>query len=168
MALGAEVFPLLTLYSCRGLSTPSSASSRAQTASPLAAPARVPRGPAVRSALSASRGAVRSTYSAPGGGEQGKRAWPSCGVRRKGSPTAQSTEFCTSSSSESSSKVLQFPASSLPPLKPPADRCQLANRCQLLCELARLTLCLSVKLPSSFLIRTLICLGRGIYRMATF
>lgn len=171
MALGAEVFPLLTLYSCRGLSTLSSASSRAQTASPLLGPARIPRGPTARSALSASPGAVRSTYSALGGGEQGKRARlpaPSCGVPRKGSHAAQSAGFCTSSSSESSSKVLQFPASSLPPPKPPTDCCQLSDRCQLRCELARLTLCLSVKLPSSFLIRTLTCLGRGIYRMVTF
>ncbi|XDC63733.1 hypothetical protein R6Z07M_014915 [Ovis aries] len=81
--------------------------SRAQTASPLLGPARIPRGPTARSALSASPGAVRSTYSALGGGEQGKRARlpaPSCGVPRKGSHAAQSAGFCTSSSSESSSK----------------------------------------------------------------
>ncbi|XP_006079300.1 interleukin-15 isoform X1 [Bubalus bubalis] len=70
----------------------------------------LPRGSpaAPRCALLFPRGAVRSTYSAPGGGEQGKRTRlpaPSCGVRRKRSPAAQSAEFCTSSSSESSKSI---------------------------------------------------------------
>ena len=58
-------------------------------------------------------------------------------------------ELCTSSSSESSRKVPQLPASSLPPARLPAGLCQLE------CEPARLTLSLSIKLPSSALIRTL-------------
>nr|XP_058922435.1 interleukin-15 isoform X2 [Kogia breviceps] len=64
--------------------------------------------------------AVRSTYSAPAGGGRGTRAWPaqpSCGLRRKRGPAAQSAEFCTSSSSESSRKK--------PYLRPTSIQCYL-------------------------------------------
>lgn len=68
--------------------------------------------------------AVGSTDSAPAGGGRGTRAWPgqpSCGVRRKRGPAAQSAEFCTSSSSESSRKVPQLPLLPCPlPNSPPA------------------------------------------------